>query len=75
MVSGAGLCCLMYCGAEDTGEPSPLLPQSAEALGPGDGACPQGLTGKMKGCQVAMEQKRRGEPRQPPGRYPARGEP
>lgn len=42
-------------GRGHTGKPSPLLPQSTEALRPGDGAYPQGLTEKMKGCQVAME--------------------
>lgn len=50
MVSRAGLCCLMYCGAEDTRKPSPLLPPCTEVLGPGDGTCLSPGAKRKRGC-------------------------
>lgn len=41
MVSGAGLWCLMYCGAEDRQGHVITTPQPTEALGAEDSACPQ----------------------------------
>ena len=73
MVIRAGLCRLMYCGAEDTRKPSPLLPPCSEALGPVDGTClSPGAKRKSDGMPGGSAVETGGLN---PGRHPARGEP